>query len=76
MAENCDGAVLVVEAGAVSYKVAQKAVKQLERTGCQILGSVLNKVDTKKDKYYSSYYRRYGSYYKKSENKEYVNKTE
>lgn len=76
VAENCDGAVLVVEAGAVSYKVAQKAVKQLERTGCQILGSVLNKVDTKKDKYYSSYYRRYGSYYKKSENKEYVNKTE
>ena len=29
--------------------------EKLERTGCRILGAVLNKVDVRKDKYYSKY---------------------
>lgn len=65
VAEKCDGAVLLIESETVSYRVAQKALAQLEKSGCTILGSVLNKVDTKKDKYYSSYYSRYGKYYEK-----------
>ena len=64
VAEKSDGAVLVIESEAVSYKIAQKSLEQLERSGCKILGAVLNKVDVKKDKYYSSYYGRYGGYYK------------
>lgn len=64
VAEKSDGAVLVIESEAVSYSVAQKSLSQLERSGCKILGAVLNKVDMKKDKYYSSYYGRYGGYYK------------
>ncbi|MBS6677499.1 MAG: CpsD/CapB family tyrosine-protein kinase [Clostridiales bacterium] len=64
VAEKSDGAVLVIESEAVSYSVAQKSLSQLERSGCKILGAVLNKVDMKKDKYYSSYYGRYGDYYK------------
>ena len=59
VAEKSDGAVLVIESEAVSYNVAQKSLAQLERSGCKILGAVLNKVDMKKDKYYSSYYGRY-----------------
>ena len=62
--EKSDGAVLVIESDAVSCSVAQRALAQLERSGCRILGAVLNKVDIKKDKYYSSYYGRYGGYYK------------
>ncbi|AWY99347.1 tyrosine protein kinase [Blautia argi] len=65
VAEKSDGAILVIESEAVSYKAAQKAKKQLERSGCHILGAVLNKVDVKKDKYYSHYYGRYGGYYKR-----------
>lgn len=65
VAEKSDGAILVIESEAVSYKAAQKAKLQLERSGCHILGAVLNKVDVKKDKYYSRYYSRYGGYYKK-----------
>lgn len=61
IARNCDGAVLVVEKGAVSYKMAQKAVRQLEKSGCRILGAVLNKVEPEKNKYY----RRYGAYYQR-----------
>ena len=67
VAQKCDGAILVIESGAVSHKVAKKAKDQLNKSGCRILGAVLNKVDTKKDKYYSHYYGKYGSYYKKSE---------
>ena len=65
VAEKSDGAVLIVESDAVSYKVAQKAKLQLERSKCHVLGAVLNKADLRKDKYYSSYYsKKYGGYYK------------
>ena len=70
VARICDGAIFLIEAGNISYKTAQKAFQQLERCGCRILGAVMNKVDTKDDKYYSSYYNRYGSYYKRLEDKE------
>ena len=70
VAEKCDGAILVIESGAVSRRVAQKAKEQLNKSGCRILGAVLNKVDTKKDKYYSRYYGKYGGYYSKKESNE------
>ena len=54
-ARHCDGAVLVIESELVSQKIAAKAKEKLERTGCRILGAVLNKVDVRKDKYYSKY---------------------
>ena len=63
VARYCDGGILVVEAEAVSYKIAQKVKAQLERSGCPILGAVLNKVDVQKRKYYKSYYRK--GYHKK-----------
>ncbi len=55
VARHCDGAVLVIESELVSQKIAAKAKEKLERTGCRILGAVLNKVDVRKDKYYSKY---------------------
>lgn len=55
VAKNCDAGILVIESEAVSYKVAQKVKAQVERSGCHILGAVLNKVDVKKEKYYNSY---------------------
>ena len=44
-----------------SYRAAQKAIKQLEKSGTHMLGAVLNKVDARKEKYYSYY--SYGSKY-------------
>lgn len=61
-AKECDGAVLVIESGRVSYKVAQRVLGQLRKSGCKILGAVLNKIDTKTDKYYSTYASYYGDY--------------
>ena len=60
--QSCDGALLVVESGKASYKAEQKIKAQLEKSGCHVLGAVLNKVDIQQDRYYSSYYKNYGSY--------------
>lgn len=62
VAGKCDGAVMVIESGRVSYRAAQKCHAQLDKARCRLLGTVLNKVDVHKDKYY----HRYGYY-----NKEY-----
>ena len=43
-------------------------IKQLEKSGTHMLGAVLNKVDTKKEKYYSYY--SYGSKYGYGQNHE------
>ena len=63
-ARSCDGAVLVIESGLVSHKAALKTLKQMKKSGCSILGTVLNKTDIKRDRYYFSYYKKYGEYYK------------
>ena len=66
VARHCDGAVMVIESGAISYHLEQKVKSQLEKTGCRILGAVLNKVDVHGEKYYGKYgkYGRYGKYKK------------
>lgn len=64
VARHCDGAVIVIESGAISYRLEQKTKNQLEKSGCRILGAVLNKVDIHADAYYGKYgkYSRYGKY--------------
>ena len=67
VATYCDGAVMVVESGAVSYRLVQKVKDQLEKSGCRILGVVLNKMDIHNQKYYGKYgkygvYKKYGAY--------------
>ena len=63
----CDGAIFLIQPGSVRYRDAQKAFAQLERSGCRVLGAVMNKIDTSSDKYYSSYYKHYGEYYRRSD---------
>lgn len=57
--QYCDGAVLVVESGLVSYRVCQKVKNQLEKSGCKLLGAVLNKVDVSNSRYYGKKYKKY-----------------
>lgn len=61
VAKVCDGMILVIESNAISYKFAQKVKGQLEKTGCKILGAVLNKVNLSEKGYYGKYY---GNYFK------------
>ncbi len=64
LAQYCDGAVMVIDADTVSYRLAQRVKEQLEKSGCKILGAVLNKAPMDKKsmsgKYYYKYY--YGEY--------------
>lgn len=64
--QYCDGAVLVVESGSTSYHVCRKVKDQLEKSGCKMLGAILNKVDYESRKYMSGAYR-YGYGYKRPE---------
>jgi len=66
-AKACDGMILVVETNAISYKLARKVTSQLEKTGCKILGAVLNKVKTNSHSYYG---KQYGDYYSKYNTKD------
>lgn len=66
----CDGVIMVIAAGSTNNRLAKTIKRQLERTGCRILGAVLNKIDTTKKEYYSNYYgtsyysyKKYTSYY-------------
>lgn len=61
----CDGMIMVIEANAISYKFAQRVKEQLDKTGCKVLGAVLNKVDFHRNSYMSKYY---GKYYGKNYN--------
>ena len=64
IAPNCDSAIIIIENNAISYRLLQSVKEQLEKTNCRILGAVLNKVEERRSKYGSKYYRRkYGSYY-------------
>ncbi len=60
IARCCDASILVVAANTISRKFAKSVKDQLDKTGCPILGVVMNKVDLKQNKYYGSYY---GGYY-------------
>ena len=67
VARQCDGAVMVVESGSISYRLEQRVKGQLEKSGCRILGAVLNRVGGGYEhSYYERYYgKRSGKYYGK-----------
>lgn len=60
IAEKSDGSILVIEAGAISFRVAQEVVGQLKKSNRPILGVILNKVDISKQPY--GKYKKYAPY--------------
>jgi tyrosine-protein kinase Etk/Wzc len=65
LANLADSVVFVIGAEMTSYKVARRAVEQLERGRAVFAGAVLNRVEIQRHGYYySQYYRReYAAYY-------------
>ena len=65
IANICDGTLFVVTNEMVSKRELVSAVQQIQKSGCTVLGVILNKVemDTHKSKkyYYKSYYSHYQS---------------
>ncbi|MGA9392803.1 MAG: polysaccharide biosynthesis tyrosine autokinase [Candidatus Sulfotelmatobacter sp.] len=63
-----DGVIMVVESDKTSRAALNRACRVMEHSGGRILGSVFNKVDTRRDgyygyRYYHGYYTRSASYY-------------
>ena len=73
IAEKCDGVILVIESGAVSGRFVEENIKQLEKSGCPILGAVLNKMNREQRGRYGKYYGRYGNKYSRY-GEEYIGK--
>lgn len=64
VASVCDGTVFVVHSGEIRRQELKQSVEQIERTGTEILGYVLNKYDERKvgdGGYYRKQYYRYDS---------------
>jgi len=59
MAPYCDGAAIIVSHANISYRFVQDVKKQIEKSGCKILGAVLNKVPIEKKGQYGKYYGKY-----------------
>lgn len=60
----CDGVVLVIASGVISYRFERKVKEQLEAAGAKLLGCVLNKVNLSGKGYYGKHYGKYyGKYY-------------
>ncbi|HEM6031141.1 TPA: tyrosine-protein kinase [Streptococcus suis] len=64
IAQKCDAMVLVAEAGHVKRSAVKKVKEQLEQTGTQFLGVILNKYDIATEKYGD--FGNYGNYGKKA----------
>ena len=62
VAKRCDGSVLVLESDRTPKTMAKSVKEQLQAANPNIVGVVLNKVDTRKGSYYG---KKYGSYYGK-----------
>lgn len=60
---QCDGSILVIASGAISYRFVQRVQQQMERAQCRILGCVLNQVDMEGRSGYGGYSKYYGKYY-------------
>lgn len=63
IASKSDGSILVIEANVVGRELAADIMNQLKKTGCPVLGVVMNKVDMRHgeydEKYIKKYYRKY-----------------
>jgi capsular exopolysaccharide synthesis family protein len=63
LAPHADGVLLLVKAGMVNREMIKKVVEQLRLTQANLLGIVLNDVDTKREGYYKYYHKYYSKYY-------------
>jgi Mrp family chromosome partitioning ATPase len=64
ISKNVQGVILVSWAGSTTYDLVRKGLKLINELSVNLIGMVLNRLDTKK----SGYYYGYGDYYYSSSN--------
>jgi len=65
LAPMTDGVVLIVKPGIMNRNLVKKAVEQLRTAKANLIGVVLNNVDTRRESYYKYYHKYYSQYYGK-----------
>ncbi len=55
----CDGSIMVITPGKTSIKESKEVKEQLLKSGCKILGVILNDVYAKRSNYYKFQYKKY-----------------
>lgn len=65
VAEQCDGAIIVIAKDMVKFSRAKSVKEQIEKSGCKILGTIMNEVNKSKRSLSDAYYRK-GKYSKYS----------
>jgi Mrp family chromosome partitioning ATPase len=63
LAPQVDGVALVVKSGQINRRLVASAVEQLQMARANLLGVILNQVDTQHEGYYRYYYQKYYSGY-------------
>lgn len=51
IAESCDGILWVISSGQISRRIALETKEQIEKSGCPLLGAVLNKTESSLSEY-------------------------
>ncbi len=59
IASFCDAAAIVITPGKITVKEAVEVKEQLAKSGCKVLGAILNDIDSKRTRYYKKYYKKY-----------------
>ncbi|HET7875178.1 MAG TPA: CpsD/CapB family tyrosine-protein kinase [Methylomirabilota bacterium] len=62
LSAQCDGVVLVVRVGGAAAETVRRTAEQIESVNGRILGVLLNRADTRRDGYYTDYFRYYHEY--------------
>ena len=66
IAPQIDGVMLMIKAGQVNREMIKKTVDQILVAQANLIGVVLNEVDTKREGYYKYYHKYYSKYYGES----------
>ena len=60
---SCDGSIIVINAGHVKYRIARTVKGQLEKSGCKVLGVVLNQATRRRSSGHGFYQSKYQAYH-------------
>jgi capsular exopolysaccharide synthesis family protein len=63
LAPQTNGVIMIVKPGEISRDVIQKSIEKIRLTQANVLGVVLNLMDTKREGYYKYYNKYYSAYY-------------
>ncbi len=63
IAHKCDGAIILANHGTTTFRMLSDVKSKLNRSGCKVMGIVLNNVRLSSGRYGYSKYKKYGKYH-------------